>query len=83
MSVRAEILQLQEWSEAYYLGMPKVSDETFDARVEELKKKYPNDPFWLTIGTSSRANAVKLPHKKGSLEIGLKKLKVFILNLHF
>lgn len=68
MSVRAEILQLQEWSEAYYLGMPKVSDETFDAQVEELKKKYPNDPFWLTIGTSSRANAVKLPHKKGSLD---------------
>jgi DNA ligase (NAD+) len=68
MVMRAEILQLQDWSDAYYLGMPKVSDEVFDARVIELKEKYPDDPFWLTVGTSSRANAVKLPHKKGSLD---------------
>lgn len=67
MSTPAEILQLQEWSEAYYTGLPVVSDAEFDARVDELKKKYPNDPYWLTIGTSTRANLTKLPHKKGSL----------------
>lgn len=63
-----DIKKLIRWSDAYYNKTPLVSDEEYDAEYERLKKLYPNDEFFNTIGaTVNSGDVVQFKNVMGSL----------------
>lgn len=63
-----DIKKLIKWSNAYYNNMPLVSDEEYDSEYDRLKKLYPNDEFFNTIGTSiQKGDTVQFKNIMGSL----------------
>ena len=66
------IEKLIKYDRLYEMGLSPISDKDYDDFKDEMRKKYPNDPYFKTVGTfvDSR-DKIKLPFVLGSL----KKLK--------
>jgi DNA ligase (NAD+) len=61
------INKLKEYDAAYYNdGTSSMSDKEYDDLKDIAKKEYPDDPYFLTVG-SSEGSKVKLPYILGSL----------------
>lgn len=69
-SIQTLVDQLSEASNAYYNSTPIMSDETFDALLETLKERDPNNAFLKQVGAPplSGEGAVLLPVRMPSLE---------------
>jgi len=63
------IKKLKEYNELYRNGIPEISDEAYDHMYRELKKYYPEDPFFDTVQglTDSFNQKTKLDYVMGSL----------------
>ena len=59
--------KLKKWSDAYYNGIPLVSDEKYDALYDKLKSEYPTNPFFKKVGAKTKAESVTLPYQMGSM----------------
>lgn len=62
------IKQLQEYDEAYEDGNPIVPDAQYDALKKQAQKAYPNDPYFMKVGSDVRGGKIKLPFTMGSLD---------------
>ncbi len=59
---------LKSYDLAYQSGTPKVSDTEYDNLKDTLRKTYPNDPYFQTVGAPvTVGRKVKLGHTIGSL----------------
>ena len=76
-----EIELLKKYDDAYYNGTSLISDLEYDNFREEVFEKYPNDPYFNTIGASvnDKTQKVKIPYVLGSL----KKYKPKNINKYF
>ena len=64
-----EINILRYYDILYYNeGTPTISDEEYDRLKEEARKKFPDDPYFSTVGAPVDGDRVKLPYVLGSLE---------------
>jgi NAD-dependent DNA ligase len=68
-SINSIVDLLKRASDAYYNGKnPIMDDDTFDALLDELRSKDPNNPFIKTVGAEPNEGAVTLPSYMPSLE---------------
>jgi len=58
---------LKSYDKVYQAGTPIVSDLEYDNLKDAVKAKYPNDPYFQTVGASVVERKVKLGHTIGSL----------------
>ncbi len=59
---------LKKYDEAYDIGNPLVSDTEYDLLKKDCKKKYPDHPYFTSVGVSVSTKEVKLPYVLGSLD---------------
>ena len=64
-----EIKRLIEYDDLYYnTGEIGVLDHEYDELKEKMKAKYPDHPYFKTVGSTPEDNEIKLPVVLGSLE---------------
>jgi len=61
------IRQLKIYDDAYYNKGNSISDDIYDSLKDEVRKLYPNDPYFKTIGATVTSDKVKLPYVLNSL----------------
>jgi DNA ligase (NAD+) len=62
------ILLLETYDEAYERGDPLVSDIDYDQTKRAAQKRFPNDPYFIRVGSTVRGGEVLLPYQMGSLD---------------
>lgn len=66
-SMELSIEQLKTFDEAYFEGSPLIPDEQYDRIKSDLAKKYPNHPYFSSVGSEVYGEKVELPYPMGSL----------------
>jgi DNA ligase (NAD+) len=68
-SVRSLVEKLQKAAKAYYeTDTPLMHDDEYDALVDELREKDPNNAFFNIVGATPESGAVALPVPMASLD---------------
>jgi len=69
MSMEALVTRLESAAAAYYnSGTPLISDDAYDALVDELRLSAPDHPFLNRVGAPPVAGGATLPYKMQSLD---------------
>lgn len=61
------IKKLMEFDEAYHNGDSLIPDVQYDQLKLQAQKDYPNDPYFIKVGSDVRSGKVLLPYTMGSL----------------
>lgn len=59
---------LKKYDREYDAGNPLISDTEYDLLKRDCKKRYPDDPYFKSIGCAVGTKEVKLPYLLGSLD---------------
>jgi DNA ligase (NAD+) len=68
LSQQETIRLLETYDEAYERGDSIVSDIDYDQTKRAAQKRFPNDPYFIRVGSQVRGGEVLLPYQMGSLD---------------
>jgi DNA ligase (NAD+) len=69
LSQQDTIQLLEAYDDAYERGEPLVSDIDYDQTKRTAQKRFPNDPYFIRVGSKIRSGTeFQLPYKMGSLD---------------
>lgn len=62
------IERLKLYDEAYHNGDALIEDAEYNQLKLKAQKQYPNDPYFMQVGSDVRGGKIKLPYTMGSLD---------------